>query len=99
VKNKNSCWGGKRGRAKRKREKEGEVGGAEKEEGGRKERRRRERGEGKVRMPCLGLESSIGLFPKSTALSLWKMGAGRQKTPPLKSVDPSLFPGTHVRTT
>lgn len=67
--------GRKKGKTKRKREKEkGEVEGGEERETGEKEEGKeegeRER-QAHVRMPCLGLESSTGLFPGSTALSLW----------------------------
>lgn len=73
--NRNSCWGGRRGRIKRKREK-GEKGRQREQRRRRgKERRkerRREGGKGRMSMSCLGLESSIGLFPGSLARACGK---------------------------
>lgn len=82
------------GRQREKRIGREEAEGTEEEEGG-----GGRQGKGRMRMPCLELESSTGLFAGSLALSLWEQSAGRLKTPPLKSVDPLHFPGILMQDT
>lgn len=65
--NRNSCWGGRRGRIKGKKKR---VKGRQREQRRRREKerrkeRRRDRGKGWMSKSCLGLESSTGLFPGS----------------------------------